>query len=124
MQKQLFIAVCTTVLFGCSSATEADDVSGVYIRHTSDETGSLWDTLDISPVDVNENLYSVVKKSSTQYVRDGKDTLPVEHKSEKLTGKFNRDDRTFSITELGAEYTVDKIEKTIGNAQVNFKKID
>ena len=124
MKKISLLFSCVAFLFACNSSTSSSDITGTYINHTEDETGQLWDTLEVSDLNPKENLYAVEKRSGILYIRDGKDTLPIEHKKSSFTATYNNSSNNFSIKELGADYILDPKKKTISNSSVKFHKIN
>lgn len=124
MFKPFMLILATIILFACNGINSNADITGTYVHHTSDETGQLWDTIEITTLNPDKHLYAVVKKSGIQNIRDGKDTLPIVIKKNDYTAIYNKDKNNFHIKELGADYTVDANKKSISNNQVNFEKIE
>lgn len=120
--KHLMFILSIACLVACNTASTNTDITGTYIHHTADETGQLWDTLEIHALNAGENLYTVVKKSGILYIRDGKDTLPIEHKKTEYTATYDKSSKNFHIKELAADYILDPATQTISNNQVKFMK--
>jgi len=124
MKKQFLASLLAAIIIIACNTTTQHDITGTYVRHTSDETGMLWDTMEISEFNGAESLYSVKSKSGVIYIRDGKDTLPLKNKIESFSAIFNEATNNFHIKELAADYLLDPKEKTISNPQINYEKID
>jgi hypothetical protein len=124
MYKPFMLILSTIILFACNSTPGNTDITGTYVHHTSDETGQLWDTIEITTLNPDEYLYAVVKKSGIQNIRNGKDTLPIVVKKTDYTATYSPDNNNFHIKELDADYIVDAGKKTISNAQVKFEKVE
>src|SRR5690349_19827699 len=113
MFKPFMPILATIILLACNSTSNNADITGTYVHHTSDETGQLWDTIEITTLNPDEHLYAVIKKSAIQNIRDGKDTLPITTKKYDYTATYNATSNNFHIKELGADYTVDADKKSI-----------
>ncbi len=115
------IALMIIALFcACTANDKKPEFNGTYVNHASGEYSIGDDTLVIRSL--NENSYSITRKTGYQKIREGK-VLPKEYRLEELSATYDEKTRKLEDSRHARIFTLQSDNRIIRMGQIEYKKI-
>ena len=126
MKLLLFAHLCVLFIYGCGLVQSSDNVRrfipGMYIRFSSHEFGTEYDTLVISLESESAASYRIVRKWKYERVLDGVVIEP-EYKRTITSAVYNTDRKLLEETKSGDVYSFDVVNKILFDGAVKYQKL-